>query len=265
MRSLDAYLDAVARPATRTEDIGPFTLFVNEGRGWRYYARPTPGVRGVTESDVVTVRARQRELAQPEDFEWIVDLTPDVGPACAATGLHVVEGRPLMVLPRDRFTPVGPPDGAEARFVSPDDDLATMLAIAAVAYSSPGTDIGEEGPDALAKHASDEREDVLDFQRERIASMRTICVWAWADGRPVASGAHQPIDGTTEIVGVATLPAYRRRGLGALVTSVLAADAFARGIETVLLSAGNETIARIYARLGFERVGTVGDATLGAH
>jgi predicted GNAT family acetyltransferase len=69
-------------------------------------------------------------------------------------------------------------------------------------------------------------------------------------------GSHQPVDAVTEIVGVGTLPAARRRGLGALVTARLVQDARERGIETVFVSAGSEVIARVYRRLGFERVGT---------
>ena len=261
LRGLDAYLESVPRTVARTERIGPFTLFLNEGRGWRYYARPTPGAGTVTGADVEEVRARQRALAQPEEFEWIVDLAPSVGPACAATGLGVRENRPLMVLPRDRFTPAPAVEGAAVGFVEADEPaLATILAVPAVGFGAPGTAVGAEGPEALDRHADAMPDDVVAFQRERIARGRTVVAAVWVEGHPVAYAAHQPVDGASEIVGVATLPAYRRRGLGALVTSTLAADAFARGVRTVLLSAGDETVARVYERVGFTRVGTVGAA-----
>ena len=48
----------------------------------------------------------------------------------------------------------------------------------------------------------------------------------------------------------------RRQGLGGAVTGALVEDALARGVETVFLSAGSDAIARVYARLGFRRVGT---------
>ena len=63
----------------------------------------------------------------------------------------------------------------------------------------------------------------------------------------VAAGAHQPVGGVSEIVGVATLPVVRRQGLGGAVTGTLVEDALARGVETVFLSAGSEDIARVYA------------------
>ena len=86
---------------------------------------------------------------------------------------------------------------------------------------------------------------------------------AEAEYGPVAAGMHQPVEGVTEVVGVATLPAVRRQGLGGAVTGALVEDALARGVETVFLSAGSEDIARVYGRLGFRRVATacvVGEA-----
>ena len=46
------------------------------------------------------------------------------------------------------------------------------------------------------------------------------------------------------------------RGLGQALTATLVADARSRGVRTVFLSAGDEDVARVYARLGFRQVGT---------
>jgi predicted GNAT family acetyltransferase len=59
-----------------------------------------------------------------------------------------------------------------------------------------------------------------------------------------------------EITGVGTLPSARRQGLGAAVTAELAALAIADGIGTVFLSASDAAVARVYAGLGFRRIGT---------
>jgi len=84
----------------------------------------------------------------------------------------------------------------------------------------------------------------------------TVAAAARASGVLAAVGWHQPLEGASEIVGVATLPAFRRRGLGAAVTGALVADALERGVETVFLSADDDDVARVYARVGFRRVGT---------
>ena len=92
------------------------------------------------------------------------------------------------------------------------------------------------------------------------------------DGRVLASGYHQPavVDhgGSTllasEIVGIGTVPAARRMGLGAAVTARLAVDALDLGADLVLLTAGDDDVARIYESLGFVRVGSCGAASLPA-
>jgi ribosomal protein S18 acetylase RimI-like enzyme len=259
LRRIDGYLDAVPRSIARTEEIGPFTLFVNEGRGWRYYARPRPGETSFTPSDVAEVRSRQRELAQPEEFESVDDLTPAVESAAEGDGL-VVAIRPLMHVERAKLEPAPAPPEAEIRLASPDDDLAALSAVAKLAFGSPGTDVGPGGADAVAEAATAVEGDTIDLTRERIAAGLAVVAFATIDATPVAVGTHQPVDGVTEIVGVGSAPAFRRRGLGAAVTSALVADAFARGVDTVFLSAGDETIARVYERVGFRTIGHVGAA-----
>ena len=259
LRRIDAYLDGVPRSAVRTETIGPFTLFVREGNGWRYYARPTPGAGIFTREDVEAVRGRQRELGQPEAIEWVVGLAPGVGPAAEAGGL-ATHRMPLMHLPPGAVRPVDPPDGVEIHIAAPDDDIATMTAVAMIGFGHPGTDAGETGVGALPEAAATIDPGNLAFSRERIRDGVTVTAAAFVDGTPVSVGSHQPYEGATEIVGVATLPAYRRRGIGAAVTSALIHDAIVRGVEVICLSAGSEDVARVYARAGFRQIGEVGAA-----
>jgi ribosomal protein S18 acetylase RimI-like enzyme len=254
LRRIDAYLDAAPRTGARTETIGPWTLFLNEGHGWRYYARPTLGASGVTAETIDAVRARQRALAQPEALEWIRELTPEVGPAATATGMRVID-HPLMVLSRDVEIPAAS-EGVDVAIVDADDDLAVLSAVAEVGFASPGTDPGEPGAAAASTAAARQSPDTIAFQRGRMLAGLTVAAAARVSGVVAAVGWHQPLDGASEIVGVATLPAFRRRGLGAAVTAALVADALERGTELVFLSADDDVVARVYARVGFERIGT---------
>jgi predicted GNAT family acetyltransferase len=251
---IDDYLDAAPRTGARAETIGPFTLFLNEGHGWRYYARPTRGASGFTADTVEAVRARQRELAQPEALEWIGELAPEVGPAAEATGMQVVD-HPLMVLSRD--VEVAPaPEGVDVAIVDADDDLAVLSAVAEVGFATPGTAAGESGAAEVTSAAGRQSPDTIAFQRGRMVAGLTVAAAARVSGVVAAVGWHQPLVGASEIVGVATLPVFRRRGLGAAVTAALVADALERGIDLVFLSADDDDVARVYAKVGFERVGT---------
>jgi predicted N-acetyltransferase YhbS len=86
---------------------------------------------------------------------------------------------------------------------------------------------------------------------------------ALEDGAPVAVGSHQPVDvdGTevSEVVGVATLPRLRARGLGAGLASALVAHA-RETADLVFLTAGDDDVARVYERVGFARLATTGVA-----
>jgi len=243
----------VPRTAARVEDHGPLRLFVSEGVPWPYYARPAGG--DISAGDVRTVRSRQWELGVPEAFEWVVELAPTLTPAARAAGL-AVEELPLMALQ----TPLdAPPVSARLRRLEPDDPaLAASRAVADIAFGVPGTARGEAGPRERDAATGNFPEGRLTAVRERMAAGLTVTVVAEDEDDIEAVGSHQPVGGVTEIVGVATLPSARRRGLGAAVTAALVDDARRGGAEIVFLSAGSDDIARVYGRLGFERVGTAG-------
>ncbi len=106
-------------------------------------------------------------------------------------------------------------------------------------------------------------------------------VYAQVFGRPAGSSAPPPLDpamggsvlavrgrtavaaaswtamveGTSEVVGVATMAAHRRRGLGAAVAAAAAAGAARGGADLVWLTPGDDGARRIYRALGFTGTG----------
>ncbi|MER6573811.1 GNAT family N-acetyltransferase, partial [Streptomyces sp. NPDC001093] len=65
-----------------------------------------------------------------------------------------------------------------------------------------------------------------------------------------------PAEGTAELAGVGTLPAYRGRGIAAAVTATLAGTMFGRGARSVWLEYSGEGSRRVYERVGFRPGGT---------
>jgi hypothetical protein len=224
---IEAYYDAAPRVAARVEEWPPLRLFANDGASWPFYARPIPGATGFTPVTVERVRARQRELGIPESFEWVEDLTPGLAVAATAAGL-TVRRLPLMVLEAPPRPPLAPPAGIELRLATPDDDVATVIAVAAVAFGAPGTAAGPAGPDAVAEAARAQPPAIVEFVRDRLRRGRTVTAVALA-GRDQHAAA---------------------------LTDMLARDALARGIETVFLTAGDAVIARVYERIGFRTLAT---------
>lgn len=242
--AIERYYDAAPRATARTEEIGPFTLFVQNAGGGAYYARPTAGATEFTTTDVANVRLRQRELGLPEAVEWVEEISPGAEAAVAATGL-VVHRYPLLVLVAAVHHV--PADGLVVRVVDPDgDDLAALRGVVHLAFAHGGTAPGPQGPADVVPDGS-----TVDAARRRIASGSTIMVAAWADGHCVGVGSANPVGGVAEIVGVAVLPAARRRGVARAVVSALVAELHERGVADVFLSASDEDVARMYAAAGF--------------
>jgi len=287
---VEAFYDAVPRDRADVEQHGGLVLFVPNGTVGAFYGRPSPDGRPVTAADIASLRARQRELGLPEALEWVHELNPDLIELAEAAGLAVLRA-PLMVLDPAAL----PTPGPGVRLLAPDtptlaEDLAACDAVAAVGFAVPGTGGGaaaggEESssagptsrPAAGGKASSppaptsrpaagpahrDAAQARPSPQRLRTESARLaagLSARALAETPDIgvaACGQYQRAGDVVEIVGVATLPAARRRGLASAVTAALARHALDEGATLVLLSAAEEAVARIYARLGFRRIGT---------
>lgn len=242
LATLESYYDTVPRANATAEQIGPLTLFVKDGPdGWDYYARPRLGLTGeVRREDVDLVRARQRELGVPENFEWVHETTPSMLTAVRASGLPAAQC-PLLVLPGDA-SPAGAAAGdAKVRMLGPDDDLDPVVSAVHAAFEG----VDEPTPRRAVRQPG--------LMRAGLLAMAA----AYDDrGAVVGGGSHGPRGATSELTGIAVLPRARRRGVGAAITAALVADARSRGVRTVFLSAQDDAVARVYERVGFVRVGT---------
>jgi predicted N-acetyltransferase YhbS len=254
---IESYFAAAPLPDARIETAGALDVPIGDP-AWPYPARPRPGAGAVAEDDVRTAIALQEQAGLPIALEWICERSRDAAAAARAAGL-VVEELPLLVVD----TPVELLLPAEVHLyvVGADDpQLARYQRVAETAFAHPGgpVDVGESpadrSPEFVARVAA---------LRERIAAGRTVMMVALEDGAPVAVGSHQPVDvdGTevSEVVGVATLPRLRTRGLGAGLASALVEHA-RETADLVFLTAGDDDVARIYERVGFARLATTGVA-----
>jgi GNAT superfamily N-acetyltransferase len=159
-----------------------------------------------------------------------------------------------MVLDRAQFRAPDAPPSITVRVLEPDDEaLAAAIAVADVGFGAGGT---AAGPQGIRERDAALPQGDLSYRRKRMRRRLTVTAVAENATGPVAVGSHNPVADVTEIVGVATLPAVRRQGLGGAVTGALVAEALAGGAAIVFLSAGGEDIARVYHRLGFRRIGT---------
>lgn len=252
---VERYFAAAPLPDARIATAGPLDVPLGDP-AWPYPARPRPGAGAVTADDVRTALQLQAGAGLPGAVEWIPELSPGTSAAAREAGLAVDE-LPLLVAadPVDLLLPAG----VRLYVVGADDpELPRYQHVADIAFGPPApAPEGEPGEgSAGADHLAAGRTAVL---RDRIAAGRTVMMVAVENSEPVAVGCHQPIDldgtGVSEIVGIATLPRFRGRGLGAGIASALAAHA-RESADTVFLTAGDDDVARVYERVGFAWLGT---------
>ena len=262
LATIERYYDAAPRERTRVEEVGPFTLFVAES-GWPYYGRPRLGLdtsaSPVSVDDVQRLLERQRELGVPEAIEWVDDNTPGLVDVVRAAGVPV-SLCPLLALVGEPVGSTGSARVLDPRVPADLADLASAQAAVAVGFDNAGTAIGAAG--------LEERDRVLTSRHPVVpesvmASMRAgrffqAAVYDADDpaAGPVGGGGYVPVDGVAELAGIGVLPAYRRRGLAARVSYVLARHALDHGVHTVFCSAQNDDVARVYSTVGFRRIGT---------
>jgi predicted N-acetyltransferase YhbS len=253
LECIERYHAAAPLRDARIEAIGGLDVPIGDP-AWPYPARPRVGGGPVTADDVRAVVERQEAAGLPAALEWILECSPETASAARAAGL-TVEELPLLVAadPLELLLPAG----VRLYLVGADDpQLPLYQRVAATAFAHPGgpADVGDVPLDTSAEGVA--RTAAL---RERIAAGRTVMMVAVEDDEPVAVGSHQPVDiggsEISEIVGVATSPRLRGRGLGAGMASALVAHA-RETADMVFLAAGDDDVARMYERVGFARLAT---------
>ncbi|MBO3737170.1 GNAT family N-acetyltransferase [Actinoplanes flavus] len=268
---LERFYDALPRPWARVEEIGTLVLFVRDGEGWPYYARPARGSHTPSAADLTAVRRRQRELGLPETFEWVHETTPDLLAVARSAGLDVLLA-PLLVLDPAALVPDLPLRGATARLLDPAAptfaaDLGASRAVARLGFAAPAYQAPLESAEnaLLIEGAGPAERDAAEpptaaavrHARELAATGDFVTVVAETPEEGiVATATSQRRGDVAEIVGVATLPSARRRGYASQLTALLAGRLLAGGTDLVFLSAGDDDVARLYTRVGFRRVGT---------
>ncbi|MEU4622853.1 GNAT family N-acetyltransferase [Actinoplanes sp. NPDC023801] len=268
---LERFYDDLPRPWARTEEIGSLVLFIREGEGWPYYARPIVGSHTPSAADIAAVRVRQRELGLPESFEWVHETTPDLLAVARSAGLDVLLA-PLLALDPAALVPDLPLRDARVRWLDPAQpsfaaDLLAARTVARLGFAAPAYQAPLEAVEntlVIDDAGPAERDAAAPLSAEAVKRARDM----FDSGDYLTAVAESPVDGivaaatsqrsgdVAEIVGVATLPSARRRGYASQLTATLAGRLLADGVHLVFLSAGDDDVARLYTRVGFRRVGT---------
>jgi ribosomal protein S18 acetylase RimI-like enzyme len=160
----------------------------------------------------------------------------------------------MVIDPHHPVTQEPVSDGVKLHVLTADNPaLPAALALPRLAFAEQGTAVGSAGHEELSVVADELTKDgtVTSIRPAIRAGHKTIIAALASNGTPLAVGHYHPAHGTTEIGGIGTLPTARRQGLAAAITTALVNHARDHGVSTIFLAYAEDTVARIYARLGF--------------
>ena len=220
--------------------IGPFVCRFNPSWSSPYanYAIPDDHAEPSL-ADVRALVAEFRRRDRRPRLEFLPGCAPAVEKTLLVAGFEVESRTPIMACqPRNLAAP-DPVPGLEFREPRSDDDLDDLFAIQHRAFEEPG--VPEPGAGAGAR---------------RIYENGGIVVLAMFRGEPAGGGScSAPVDGLTELAGVAVADRFRRRGIGAALSAHLTSRAHRRGYRLVWLEPADEAVERIYASIGYRTIG----------
>lgn len=187
-----------------------------------------------------------RERGLRPRLEFAPDAAPAVEPALRRAGFRTEAVHEYLVCTPATLTAPGPRSGSDSAPVDvdcpvTDADYTTLDAALSEAFS------GEFAPSPEGA-----------ARLRRTAQGGGAVRFVRAVGGGCAGGAlcSAPAEGTAELAGVGTVPAYRGRGIAAAVTYALTATMLGRGARTVWLEYSGEGSRRVYERVGFRPGGT---------
>jgi hypothetical protein len=161
-----------------------------------------------------------------------------------AAGWEVFEDEPALLLPSVPAPPP-PPGGLEVRHVRDAQTRRDLGWVLAAGFGSPTAEgMVELPPDAL---------DSLVPSLECARDPGVALLVGYFDGKPVSSAFLFMVGPVAGITGVATVPGYRRRGLGMALTWGALREGAARG-GTCAALAGLGASYDMYRKMGFVRV-----------
>lgn len=242
-----SYLRAIAHRWQTAIALPPFTLFINflSDSHFANYALPDLPVGGDVRGALAALRVAFGEHNRQPRIEYVHEFAPELADALRAAG-WVEESRvQLMVCALGDYRQPADVPGLVIRVIDADSPLAVVQSLVEVQRQV----FEPERSDAVTEHDAHYFLDGMGGGRAFLAVV---------DGEAVGAGGYNPpLDGIAEVAGIATMAAYRRRGIATVLAAEATSAAFARGVEVVFLTAADERAGRIYTRIGYVPQATV--------
>jgi ribosomal protein S18 acetylase RimI-like enzyme len=237
---IQAYFRAIARLYAEAIAVPPFTLFLHatDQSDMATFAIPNGPVGGDLCASLEQIKSICAARARKVHIRFLKAYAPELASALQSCGYEEAESWPILVCTRESYRPAALVAGLEMVTISRESSLEEV---------KEGLDANALGYDLKAALATNDQAELF---RQSLGDCRAFT--ARLDGKPVGAGMFNPIkEAITEVVGIATLAPFRRRGIASYVTAFATEVAFTQGAEAVFLIPENEQAYRIYERVGY--------------
>jgi ribosomal protein S18 acetylase RimI-like enzyme len=161
-----------------------------------------------------------------------------------AAGWNVFEDEPVLVMPLIAAPPPLPA-GVKVKRIQDTEGLRHLACVVAAGFGAPTAEGAAELPPEAIDALAPSMACALDPEVGLLVG--------YVDGKPVASAFVYAVGPIAGITGVATIPAYRRRGLGTALTWEALREGAARGCTCATLGALGASYD-LYRKMGFIHV-----------
>jgi predicted GNAT family acetyltransferase len=244
---LQEYLHFNARQHLEAISSPPFTLFLHPtdpGSEINYALPNTSESNGDLQESLTHLQTIFAEHDRRPTLRFIAEIFPQFLSPLASSGWFERERLQIMICTPATFRSAPAVFGLSIITLSHESSLQEIRE---------GLDANVLGFDPQAQRATEE--DAKTFREQLIASRAFT---AYLHDQPVGAGMFTHIhEGCTELVGITTLSAFRRRGVGTSLTASMTQSAFTQGVALVFLIAANEQASHVYERVGFRPAATL--------
>ena len=221
--------------------LSPFSFIRATHSSIFNYAIPDEACGGDLGAVFQALRKAYQERGRRARLEFFEAFAPDLPAALRANGFIEEARQWSMLCTPSSLLPVPPVNGLSVTDLGPETswtDARDFICVQQEGFNPQG---GEDPTEAEIRRRLD-----------RLQSGGCRAFLGRIDGEPAGVAEFgQPIDGVTEITGIATRPKFRRRGIAAWLTARALRSAFSLGVRTVCLTAADENAGRVYAKAGF--------------
>ena len=221
--------------------ISPFTLHFpkSETPVSDSYALPTEPITGDITEAVAEVTAVFRERGVTPRIQYLDAFCPTLTAVIEQAGYQQEKSSMMLMCTPETYRPAPTMPGLNTLILSENSSLDDLV-------SGIETHVLGFDPEERVLRDTD-----AEMFRQTLITSRAFILRM--EDEPVTTGMFTAVhNGVTEIMGISTLPAYRRRGFAAYLTSYMAQIAFARQVDLVFLITPDDETTAVYQRVGFQ-------------